>query len=131
MFLGLVSFQGNTTAQIVADETKHFLAPRQLSLDKCVGIATDGAATFTGNQAGVCLLLQLENPAIVRIHCVIHRFALACKKFPDFDLSRKIDLLVCKLDLLVRKIRQSSLTNRQIKRFFSSLDYEGPTNLPY
>ncbi|XP_076083706.1 zinc finger protein 862-like [Mytilus galloprovincialis] len=49
-----------------------------LDMSKLSGISTDGASVMVGKKGGLVKKLKDDNPALVAIHCICHRLALAC-----------------------------------------------------
>ena len=58
---------------LVLDELKQ----KNLDISKMVRISTDGASVMTGKKGGVVAMLHQHSPALVGVHCVAHRIALA------------------------------------------------------
>ena len=49
-----------------------------LDIKKVSGLVTDGASVMVGKKFGLSARLKQLNPALVSIHCICHRLALAC-----------------------------------------------------
>ncbi|CAG2244184.1 unnamed protein product [Mytilus edulis] len=49
-----------------------------LDMSKLSGVSTDGASVMVGKKEGLVKRLKDDNPALVAIHCICHRLALAC-----------------------------------------------------
>ena len=76
-FLGikdvLQTFDSCNAAAIIKEfEDNH------LNLEKLNGLATDGASVMLGKHNGVAAKLKEKAPALVNVHCVCHKLALAC-----------------------------------------------------
>ena len=75
-FLQLVELKGCKAADIFTAASKvmtHF----GLAFSKLSGISTDGASVMVGDRRGVSTLFKQKNEAIINVHCVAHRLALA------------------------------------------------------
>ena len=81
-FLCLVELPGGTAPEIVDTLLKVF-TPRNISLDKLCGIATDGASAMVGCRTGVTTQFKKKNPYLLSIHCIAHRLALASRQAAD------------------------------------------------
>ncbi len=49
-----------------------------LNIRNLSGVSTDGASVMVGKNGGLVKKLKDDNPALVAIHCICHRLALAC-----------------------------------------------------
>ncbi|CAG2200191.1 unnamed protein product [Mytilus edulis] len=49
-----------------------------LDMSKLSGVSTDGASVMVGKKEWLVKRLKDDNPALVAIHCICHRLALAC-----------------------------------------------------
>ena len=67
----------SANAQAIYDLVKKELQLSQLDIKDLMGLATDGAAVMVGKREGVASKLKRENPAMINIHCVSHKLALA------------------------------------------------------
>ena len=78
-FLELVELDEGVT---VADKVVVVLEENGIGITehKCIGFASDGAAVMTGKENGVAAILQSSSPAMIAVHCVAHRLALACSQ---------------------------------------------------
>ena len=80
-FLGikdvLQAFDSCNAAAITATVIKE-LEDNHLNLEKLNGLATDGASVMLGKHNGVAAKLKEKAPALVNVHCVCHKLALAC-----------------------------------------------------
>ncbi|CAI5463503.1 unnamed protein product [Closterium sp. Yama58-4] len=71
-FLALLSLE-RCDAAALYDAIVNCLWSKDMSMDKLVGVSTDGASVMTGKQNGVVALLRKRCPWLVAIHCVAHR----------------------------------------------------------
>ncbi|CAI5532605.1 unnamed protein product [Closterium sp. Naga37s-1] len=88
-FLALLSLE-RCDAAALHDTIVKCLWSKDMSLDKLVGVSTDGASVMTGAKNGVVAMLRKRCPWLVAIHCVAHREALAAKdaakSFKEFNV---------------------------------------------
>ena len=49
-----------------------------LNLERLTGFTSDGASVMVGKKSGVAARLKQVNPALLNVHCICHRLALAC-----------------------------------------------------
>ena len=94
-----------------------------VSLNKLLSIATDGALAMLGKKIGLIGLLRddAQIPQIIQIHCIIHREHLVTKylKYPD----------VMKIVLhIINYIRTNAKNRRQFKNFLQELKDEELSN---
>lgn len=68
----------SANAQAIYDLVKKELQLSQPDIEDLMGLATDGAAVMVGTREEVASKLKRENPAMIYIHCVCHKLALAC-----------------------------------------------------
>ena len=69
----------SANAQAIYDLVKKELQLSQLDIKDLMGLATDGAAVMVGKREVMASKLKRENPAMINIHCVCHKLALACR----------------------------------------------------
>jgi hypothetical protein len=60
-----------------------FFESERLSWDKVCGVCTDGAPTMLGSKSGFQTKVKAIAPQARGVHCMIHRYALACKTLPS------------------------------------------------
>ncbi|CAI7850810.1 unnamed protein product [Closterium sp. NIES-54] len=88
-FLALLSLD-RCDAAALHDAIVKCLWSKDMSMDKLVGVSTDGAFVMTGSKNGVVAMLRKRCPWLVAIHCVAHREALAAKdaakSFKEFNV---------------------------------------------
>lgn len=56
---------------------------KRVDCKKLSSLASDGASVMTGSRNGVTAKLRETVPALINIHCVCHRLALACNDAND------------------------------------------------
>ncbi|CAC5392889.1 unnamed protein product [Mytilus coruscus] len=84
-------------AVTIVKAIENSLKSKDIPITKISSLATDGASVMMGKHGGVgALLRQQHNPALVQIHCITHRVALAagqaCRDvqyFTDYQLILK------------------------------------------
>ena len=74
-FLGLILLESGTADAIFTALTK-FLDDRQLPLNMCMGLATDGCNTMCGSVNSVITRFRAVNPNIVHIKCICYSIQL-------------------------------------------------------
>ncbi|XP_022908280.2 zinc finger BED domain-containing protein 5-like [Onthophagus taurus] len=79
-FLFCQPLLGHTTGEDIFNVMNKFMQHNKINWTKCVGISTDGAKSMVGSNKGL----------IAKIHCCIHREALATRKMPA-DLQKVLD----------------------------------------
>ena len=62
--------------EAIADRIFKEMKLRGVDAAKIMGLGLDGASVMTGNAGGVTGIMKRQNPHLVNIHCVAHRFAL-------------------------------------------------------
>ena len=68
------SANADTLVKLITEE----LTRDDLDLNKLSSLASDGASVMTGSHHGVAAKLRELVPTLINIHCICHRFALAC-----------------------------------------------------
>ncbi len=64
------------TAVTIYKEIEKLLQEKNIILNKCIGLGSDGAAVMTGARGGVARLMKDKNPYLENVHCIAHRLAL-------------------------------------------------------
>lgn len=76
-FVTIVSIDDGK-ADTIVDAIKAVIQDLDVSIEKVVGIGTDGAAVMTGHKNGVAVKLQNSGATyLTQIHCAAHRVSLA------------------------------------------------------
>ena len=81
-FLYCKVLDSTTTAQDVMDSISTFFETEGLQWEKLCGVCTDGAPAMLGAKSGFQTKVKLKSPQVRGVHCMIHRYALACKTLP-------------------------------------------------
>ena len=78
--LDICPLKGTTTGKDVFAEVNQVIKKFKLSMNKLIGITTDGAPAITGKQNGFVTLLAKSVPhEIIAHHCIIHQENLCAK----------------------------------------------------
>ncbi|XP_057657622.1 general transcription factor II-I repeat domain-containing protein 2A-like [Diorhabda carinulata] len=123
--LDLVALQETTRGVDIKNALDSIMKNLDVTLDKLVSIATDGAPVMLGKNVGLIGLLRDDSqiPQFIPIHCIFHRKHLVVKylKYPD----------IMKTVLhIVNYIRTNAKNHRQFKNFLEELkDEELPNDI--
>ena len=71
------------SAATIEQELLSMCQQADLSMHKVVGFGSDGASVMVGRKTGVATRMKSHNPAIISVHCVAHRLALAAAQAAD------------------------------------------------
>ena len=105
-FLYCKVFDSTTTAQDVMDSISTFFVTEGLKWEKLCGVCTDGAPAMLGAKSGFQTKVKLKSPQVRKVHCMIHRYALACKTLPSF-----LKVVLNSLIKIVNYIKKSAVTS--------------------
>ena len=75
-FLKMVKLDDGKANTIVAAITD-YLKEIDISISQLSSFGSDGAAVMIGRNTGVSTQLKILNPALINVHCICHRLALA------------------------------------------------------
>ncbi|XP_042242179.1 SCAN domain-containing protein 3-like [Homarus americanus] len=92
----------------------------------CCGGCTDGAPAMLGSKSGLQKHVKEVAPSAKGIHCMIHRFALAAKTFPD-ALCKILEVVV----KCVNFVKTGDLNSRLFQNLCRGMDSEHETLLFY
>jgi hypothetical protein len=116
-FLGLILVEKVTAAELFT-AIKNFLTNLGLSLEKLVGIGTDGANNLCGKHNSLYTLLKAENPRLILIRCICHSL--------DNAASAAVEEMPAVVDFLCKEIFNwfscSSLRRIEYRRLFDALN---------
>ena len=84
-----------------------FFDTEGLQWNKLCGICTDGAPTMLGSRSGFRTEVKAKSPQAIGFHCIIHRYALACKTL-SISLKEVLNLVI-KIVILLREALNSHL----------------------
>uniref|UniRef100_K7F603 DUF4371 domain-containing protein n=1 Tax=Pelodiscus sinensis TaxID=13735 RepID=K7F603_PELSI len=106
-----------TKAQDVMEIVNNFFEVHGLDWVNLVGVTTDDAPAMLGSRSGFQTLVKQHAPMVTRIHCFIHREALASKTLPD-----QLNAIFKGLVKVVNHIKSLALNTRLFKRFCLDMD---------
>ena len=71
------------TAQDVMDSISEFFETEGLQWGKLCGVCMDGALAMLGSKSAFQMKVKEKSYQVKGVHCMIHRYALACKTLPS------------------------------------------------
>ena len=74
----LLENSGSADAKTISDAIVAQVEAAGIDKRKLASFSADGASVMTGKRNGVAARLRAENKALINIHCICHRLALAC-----------------------------------------------------
>ena len=89
-FLYSKALATSATAQDVMDSISNFFDIEGLQWEKLCSVCIDGAPAMLGCKSGFQMKVKEKSPEVGRVHCMIHRYTLACKTLPKF-LKKVLD----------------------------------------
>ena len=95
-FLFCHCLESTTRGEDVFMEVSEYFERRGLSWNNVAACTTDGVPAMLGNRSGFRALVKAVNPDI---HCMIHRYALACKTLPP-ELKATLDDVINMVNLI-------------------------------
>ena len=125
-FLYCKALATSATAQDVMDSIPNFFDIEGLQWKKLCGVCTDGAPAWLGCKSGFQMKVKKKFPEVRGVHCMIHRYTLACKTLPNF-LKKVLNSVV----KIVNFIKKSATTSRLFKQFCKEMDTDYETLLYY
>ena len=78
-FLFCTSLETTTKSKDVMEKIFTFFDTEGLQWNELCGICTDGAPAMLGSRSGFQTKIKAKSPQAKCFHCIIHRYALACK----------------------------------------------------
>ena len=99
------------TAQAVMDSISEFFETEGLQWEKLCGACTDGAPAMLESKSGFQMKVEEKSPLVKGVHCMIHRYALACKTLPS-SLKNVLSSVV----KIVNFVKKSATTSRLFKQ---------------
>ena len=72
------SLETSATAQDAMDSISNSFDIEGLQWEKLCGVCTDGAPAMLGYKSGFQMKVKEKSPEVRRVHCMIHRYTLAC-----------------------------------------------------
>lgn len=118
-----LKLETSTTSEEIFGHVTSYFEMKNISLNKCVGICTDGAAAMTGQHKGlVTRLKRVAHPDLKVTHCFLHREQLAAK-----DMSSNLHEVLNECVTIVNYIRKSALKTRIFKILCEEMGSEHQT----
>ena len=91
------------------DSISTFFETEDLQREKPCGVCTDGAPAMLGSKSSFQMKVKEKSPQVKRVHCMIHRYALACKTLASSlknVLSSVVKIVVKKSAITFRVFKQ-------------------------
>ena len=114
------------TAQDVMDSISEFFETEGLQWEKLCGVCTDGAPAMFGSKAGFQVKVKEKSPQVKGVHCMIHRYVLACNTLPS-SLKNVLSSVV----KIVNFVKKSATTYRLFKQLCREMNSDHETLLFY
>lgn len=112
--------KGHTRGENVLQNFMEIVNNFELNLNKCVLVATDGAANMTGKTNGfLALLKNTHQYEFLTLHCIIHMESL-CAKSGLIDLNN----IIKETSTIINYIKSHALIYREFQEFISQIDSE-------
>uniref|UniRef100_K7GAE1 Uncharacterized protein n=1 Tax=Pelodiscus sinensis TaxID=13735 RepID=K7GAE1_PELSI len=111
-FIFCKTLDTTTKAQDVMEIVNNFFEVHGLDWVNLVGVTTDGAPAMLGSRSGFQTLVKQHAPMVTRVHCFIHREALASKTLPG-----QLNTIFKGLVKVLNHIKSLALNTRLFKRF--------------
>ena len=92
-FLFCTSLKTITESEDVMEKISTFFDTEGLQWNKLCGICIDGAPAMLGSRSGFQTKVKAKSPQAKGFHCIIHRYALACKTLP-ISLKEVLNLVI-------------------------------------
>ena len=124
-FLYCKALETSATAHDVMNSISNFFDIEGLQWEKLCGVCTDGAPAMLGCKSGFQMKVK-EKSEVRGVHCMIHRYTLACKTLPNF-LKKVLNSVV----KIVNFTKKSATTSRLLKQFCKEMDSDHETLLYY
>ena len=115
-----------TKSEDVMEKLSTFFDTEGLQWNKLCGICTDNAPAMLGSRSGFQTKVKAKSPQAKSFHCIIHRYALACKTLP-ISLKEVLNLMI----KLVNFVKGSALNSRLFKGFCRDMNADHESLLYY
>lgn len=126
-FIGNYSMSSGTAESIKA-KIKEVLSARGVSLDRVVGLGSDGANVMVGRKAGVAQQLrQSDCPYLLNIHCGAHRTALAARD--ACKAVREVSAYVTTLNNVYTYYKNSPIRTHRLHQLQREMDEDDVLSL--
>ena len=114
-----VALEATTRGEDIFEMLSSFFEKHELAWKDVKGCTTDGAPAMLGRNSGFRGHVLEVAPHVKFIHCIIHRFALACKVLPK-DLSNVLSQMI----KIVNYVKGSALNSRIFKLLCEDFEAE-------
>ncbi len=118
-FLFCESLETTTKGKDIFNKISKYFELENLDWKKVCGVCTDGASAMLGSKSGFISKISKVAPEFKKVHCFIHRYALACKTLLHTFLNVLDNVIK-----LVNFIKSSALDTRLIKSLCTDLHAE-------
>ncbi|XP_064472939.1 SCAN domain-containing protein 3-like [Ornithodoros turicata] len=116
-FLFCSTLETTTRASDVFEKVSSFFESHGLLSNNVCGCCTNGAPAMLGSKSGFQAAVKKRAPEVKRVHCMIHRQALASKTLPA-SLQEVLDLTI----QIVNFVKGGVLNTRLFKELCSDMD---------
>ncbi len=118
-YLLCIQLETTTTAEDVMEKLPSLFKANRIPWENCCKVCADGAPAMLGSKSGFQKSVKEVARNAKRAHCMIHRFALASKTFPD-ELCRILEAVV----KCVNFVKAGALNSRLFQNICRDLDSE-------
>ena len=94
------------------------LQEMKTSIEKCSSLVSDGASVMLGNRSGLAARLQELNPALISVHCICHKLALAC-----VDTSKELNF-IAEVEQVLRTLWKAMVNSSKRTNMYLSVQEE-------
>ena len=116
-FLFCSDLKTTTKSVDILEKIRTFFDSENLHWKNVCGVCTDGAPAMLGAQSGFQKKVKELAPHATGTHCLIHRYALACKTLPPC-LQNVLDSVI----KIVNYIKSGSLNTRLFKQLYVDMN---------
>ena len=132
----LLENSSSANAKTITDAIVAQVEDAGIDKRKLTSFSTDGASVMTGKRNGVAARLRADNKALINIHCICHRLALACGDANDrisyikvvekvllqlwsfFENSAKKNASYAKAVLTIKQLSVSNRGQKKLRKRF-------------
>ena len=125
-FLFCISLKTATKSEDVMEKISTFFDTEGLQWNKLCRTCTDGAPAMLGSRSGFQTKVKAKSPQAKGFHCIVHRYALACKTLP-ISLKKVLNLVI----KLVTFVKGSALNFRLFKELCRNMNADHESLLFY
>uniref|UniRef100_UPI00358F171D protein FAM200C-like n=1 Tax=Myxine glutinosa TaxID=7769 RepID=UPI00358F171D len=125
-FLFYSALETTTKANDVMEKMKLFFNAGGIQWENACGVCTGGAPAMLGSKSGFQSKVKMLAPQAKGTHCMIYRYALACKTLP-LSLKKVLEVII----KIVNYIKAGALNTRMFKELCEDMNAEHETLLYY